>query len=61
MNREARVWLKIVCNYLILGKYVTDVTRDRVCLVNALMQDVEINVGAIIKPSMKNGKGSSWL
>ncbi|KAH0685764.1 hypothetical protein KY284_016317 [Solanum tuberosum] len=56
MNREARVWLKIVMNYLIPGLHFTEVTRDRVCLVYAVMKDLPINVGAVLKLVMRKAR-----
>uniref|UniRef100_M1DIP7 Putative plant transposon protein domain-containing protein n=1 Tax=Solanum tuberosum TaxID=4113 RepID=M1DIP7_SOLTU len=56
INREARVWLKIVMNCLIPGLHFTDVTRDRVCLVYALIKDLPINVGAVLKSSMRKAR-----
>ncbi|KAK4706776.1 hypothetical protein R3W88_033685 [Solanum pinnatisectum] len=56
MNQEARVWLKIVMNYLILGLHFTEVTRDRVCLVYALMKDLPINVGTVLKSAMRKAR-----
>ncbi|KAF3620990.1 hypothetical protein FXO38_32040 [Capsicum annuum] len=49
MNKEARMWGRIVYACLIQGKYMTEMTRDRVCLIYALMcADMEINVGSVI-------------
>jgi len=56
MNREARVWLKMVMNCLIPGLHFTEVTRDRVCLVYALMKDLPINVGAVLKSAMRKAR-----
>ncbi|KAH0710902.1 hypothetical protein KY284_012329 [Solanum tuberosum] len=56
MNREARIWLKIVMNCLIPTLHFTEVTRDRVCLVYALMKDVPINVGAVLKSAMRKAR-----
>ncbi|KAG5619828.1 hypothetical protein H5410_005046 [Solanum commersonii] len=42
-------------NYLIPGLHYTDITRDRVCLVYALITSSELNIGAIIKSSMWKG------
>ncbi|KAG5620145.1 hypothetical protein H5410_005363 [Solanum commersonii] len=56
MNREARVWLKIFMNCLIPGLHFTEVMRDRVCLVYALMKDLPINVGAVIKSAMRKAR-----
>ncbi|KAG5609519.1 hypothetical protein H5410_020800 [Solanum commersonii] len=56
MNREARVWLKIVMNCLIPGLYFIEVTRDRVCLVYSLMKDLPINVGAVLKLAMRKAR-----
>ncbi|MCD7451282.1 hypothetical protein HAX54_010635 [Datura stramonium] len=47
MSREARIWLKIICAYLVPGKHVTHVTRERVCLVFSLMNGRPVNVGQI--------------
>lgn len=55
MNRKARMWLKIIYLCLIIGKDMTEVTRDRVCLIYALMQEgFRINMGAVIISAMKN-------
>uniref|UniRef100_M1DXG9 Putative plant transposon protein domain-containing protein n=1 Tax=Solanum tuberosum TaxID=4113 RepID=M1DXG9_SOLTU len=40
-------------NCLIPGLHYTDISRDRVCLVYALMTGMELNIGAIIKSSMR--------
>ncbi|KAH0712429.1 hypothetical protein KY289_008388 [Solanum tuberosum] len=56
MNREARVWLKMVMNCLIPGLHFTEVTRDRVCLVYALIKDLPINVGAVLKSAMRKAR-----
>ncbi|MCE3216459.1 hypothetical protein HAX54_006614 [Datura stramonium] len=45
MSKEARIWLKIVCACLVPEKHVTHVTRERVCLVFALMIERPVNVG----------------
>ncbi|KAK4724170.1 hypothetical protein R3W88_026949 [Solanum pinnatisectum] len=47
MNRESWVWLKLVMNCLIQGLHFTKVTRDRVCLVYALMKDLPINMAQV--------------
>ncbi|KAH0669439.1 hypothetical protein KY285_025463 [Solanum tuberosum] len=54
--RETRVWLKVVMNYLIPGLHYTDITCDRVCLVYALMTGMELNIGAIMKSSMRKAR-----
>ncbi|KAG5580476.1 hypothetical protein H5410_051103 [Solanum commersonii] len=56
MNRKARVWLKIIMNYLIPGLHFTEVTMDRVCLVYALMKDVPINIGPVLRSAMRKAK-----
>ncbi|KAH0761031.1 hypothetical protein KY290_017104 [Solanum tuberosum] len=56
MNREGRIWLKMVMNCLIPGLHFTEVTRDRVCLVYALMKDLPINVGAVLKLAMRKAR-----
>lgn len=53
MKREDRVWLNIMMHTLILGLYFTDVTLDRACLVYALMMSLEINIGAVLKSSVR--------
>ncbi|KAH0686462.1 hypothetical protein KY284_017015 [Solanum tuberosum] len=53
---ETRVWLKVVMNYLIPGLHYTDITCDRVCLVYALMTGMKLNIGAIIKSSMRKAR-----
>uniref|UniRef100_M1DK78 Putative plant transposon protein domain-containing protein n=1 Tax=Solanum tuberosum TaxID=4113 RepID=M1DK78_SOLTU len=54
--RETRVWLKVVMNCLILDLHYTYITRDRVCLVYALITGMELNIGAIIKSSMRKSR-----
>ncbi|KAH0655763.1 hypothetical protein KY285_030645 [Solanum tuberosum] len=54
--RETRVWLKVVMNCLIPGLHYIDITRDRVCLVYALMTGMELNIGAIVKFSMRKSR-----
>jgi len=56
MNRKARVWLKIIMNCFIPGLHYTEVTRDRVCLVYALMKDVPISIGAVLKSAMRKAR-----
>ncbi|KAK4733956.1 hypothetical protein R3W88_008217 [Solanum pinnatisectum] len=56
MIREARVWLKIVMHYLILELHYTDITRDRVCLVYALMTATKVNIGVVLKSSMRKAR-----
>ncbi|MCD9643790.1 hypothetical protein HAX54_031489 [Datura stramonium] len=56
LSREARPWLKIVCACLVPGKHVTHVTRERVCLVYALMTRMSINVGVLIKNVLKRAR-----
>ena len=56
LNREARIWLRIVNSCLIPGTQYTKVTRDRVCLVYALMMNVPINIGAVIRTSMRKAR-----
>ncbi|KAG5577145.1 hypothetical protein H5410_057279 [Solanum commersonii] len=58
MNREARVWLRIIMNCLIPGLYFIKVTKDRVCLVYSLMKDPPINVGAVLKSAMRKARSS---
>ncbi|MCD7455738.1 hypothetical protein HAX54_029382 [Datura stramonium] len=56
LSREARVWLKILCACLVPRKHVTHVTRERVCLVHALMTEMPINVGVLIKNVLKRAR-----
>ncbi|KAH0650056.1 hypothetical protein KY284_029968 [Solanum tuberosum] len=56
MLRETRVWLKIVMNCLIPGLHYTDITRDRVCLVYALMTAIELNIGVVSKSAMQKAR-----
>ncbi|KAG5616546.1 hypothetical protein H5410_016370 [Solanum commersonii] len=56
MLRETRVWLKVVMNCLIPGLHYIDITRDRVCLVYALMTGMELNTRAIIKSSIRKAR-----
>ncbi|KAG5590955.1 hypothetical protein H5410_041469 [Solanum commersonii] len=56
MSRETRVWLKIVVNFLIPGLYYTDITRDRVCLVYALMTNTELNIGVVLKSTIRKAR-----
>ncbi|KAG5571568.1 hypothetical protein H5410_061334 [Solanum commersonii] len=53
---ETRVWLKVVMKCLIMGLHYTDITCDRVCLVYALMTGMELNIGAIIKSSIRKAR-----
>ena len=53
MNREDRVWLKIVMKCLIPRLHFTEVTCDRVFLVYALMTRLSINIGAVLKLTMR--------
>jgi hypothetical protein len=56
LNKEARIWTKIVMHSLIPGLHFTEVTRDRVCLVYAFMKGIEINVGAVIKSTIRKSR-----
>ncbi|KAG5606523.1 hypothetical protein H5410_028015 [Solanum commersonii] len=40
-------------NCLILGIHYTNITRDRMCLVYALMIGIELNIGVIVKSAMR--------
>uniref|UniRef100_M1DJT1 Putative plant transposon protein domain-containing protein n=1 Tax=Solanum tuberosum TaxID=4113 RepID=M1DJT1_SOLTU len=53
---EIRVWLKVVMNCLIKSLHYTDITRDRVCLVYALMTSTELNIRAIVKSVMRKAR-----
>lgn len=53
MNRDVRVSTKIVMHILIPSLYFTNVTRDRVCVVYALMSGTNINFGVVLKSSMQ--------
>lgn len=54
LNKDAHIWIRIICHCLILGKHMIDVTRDRVFLIYALMRDnIEINTGIMILSAMK--------
>uniref|UniRef100_M1DGA3 Putative plant transposon protein domain-containing protein n=1 Tax=Solanum tuberosum TaxID=4113 RepID=M1DGA3_SOLTU len=56
MIREAQVWLKIVMHFLIHRLHYTDITRDRVCLVYALMTPTELNIGVVLKSAMRKAR-----
>lgn len=48
------MWIKIICHYLILVIHMTNITRDRVCPIYALIwDDIGINVDAVIKSAIK--------
>lgn len=54
MNRESCLWVKIINACLFHKTYLTEVTRDRVCLISALMHDnVNVNMGAVIFSAMR--------
>ncbi|KAG5611464.1 hypothetical protein H5410_022745 [Solanum commersonii] len=38
------------------GLHYTEVTRDRICLVYALMKDVPISIGAVLKSAMRKAR-----
>ncbi|KAK4729517.1 hypothetical protein R3W88_022505 [Solanum pinnatisectum] len=48
MLREAQVWLKLLMHCLIPGLHYTNITRDKVFLVYALMTSTELNIGAVL-------------
>lgn len=51
------MWGKMVNHFLIKGKHITDITRDRVCLIYSLIHDdININVGAFIFSIMKKAR-----
>lgn len=54
--REARIWLKIMMHYLISGLHYTNINRDMVCLVYALMMAVEVNIGVVLKTAMRKAR-----
>ncbi|KAG5575871.1 hypothetical protein H5410_056005, partial [Solanum commersonii] len=54
--REARVWLKIMMHYLILGLHYTYINQDRVCLVYALMTAADVNIGAVLKSAIRKAR-----
>lgn len=54
--REARIWLKIMMHYLISGLHYTNINRDMVCLVYALMTAAEVNIGAMLKTAMRKAR-----
>uniref|UniRef100_M1D8H2 Putative plant transposon protein domain-containing protein n=1 Tax=Solanum tuberosum TaxID=4113 RepID=M1D8H2_SOLTU len=56
MFRETCICLKIVMNCLIPGIHFTDITRDMVCLVYALMTGTELNIRAIVKSAMRKSR-----
>lgn len=56
LNREARIWMRIVNSCLIPGTQYTKISRDRVCLVYSLMTNVPINFGAIIRSTMRKAR-----
>ncbi|KAG5631778.1 hypothetical protein H5410_003495 [Solanum commersonii] len=56
MLKETRVWLKVVMNCLIPGLHYTNITRDRVCLVYALMIGTAVNIGAVLKSVMRKAQ-----
>ncbi|KAG5576135.1 hypothetical protein H5410_056269 [Solanum commersonii] len=53
MLKETQVWLKIVINCLLPGLHHIDITRDIVCLVYALMTPIKLNIGDVLKLTMK--------
>lgn len=53
MNREVGVWFKIVMNCFITGFHFTKVTPDRICLVYAVMTDLSIDIGAMLKSTIR--------
>uniref|UniRef100_M1DQI2 Putative plant transposon protein domain-containing protein n=1 Tax=Solanum tuberosum TaxID=4113 RepID=M1DQI2_SOLTU len=57
MLRETRVWLRVAMNCLIPGLHYTNITRDRVCLVYALMIGTELNIGDVLKSAMRK----AWI
>lgn len=56
MNRDARVSTKIMMHILIPSLYFTNVTRDRACVVYALMFGTDINFGVVLKSSMQKAQ-----
>lgn len=56
LNREARVWVKLMTHVLFPGQYFTDVTCDRVSLVYAFMTGMELNIRAVIKLAMRKAR-----
>ncbi|KAG5586471.1 hypothetical protein H5410_046905 [Solanum commersonii] len=56
MIQEAWVRLKIVMNYLIPGLHYTNISRDRLCLVYALMTPTELNIGDVLKSAMRKAQ-----
>ncbi|KAH0636011.1 hypothetical protein KY285_035712 [Solanum tuberosum] len=56
MLRETRVWLKVVMNCLIPGLHYTDITRDMVFLVYALMTGTELKIRTILKSAIQKAR-----
>lgn len=56
MNREARVWIKIIMHAIFLGMHFIEITRDRVCFVYVFMTGVELNIRTIYKASMRKAR-----
>ncbi|MCD7451459.1 hypothetical protein HAX54_011967, partial [Datura stramonium] len=48
LNREAKVWVKLVCVLFLPETHMTEVTRERIVLVYMLMKGIPINFGAVI-------------
>lgn len=54
------MWEKIIYTYLVHGTQMTKVTRDRVCLIFALMRDdINVNVGVVIFMAMRKARFSA--
>lgn len=56
LNKDARVWVKIVTHSIFPCQHFSEVTRDRVCLVYALMSGMELNVGSVVKSAMRKAR-----
>lgn len=56
MNRETRVWTKIIMYSFIPGLYYTEITQDKVCLVYALMTGAVVNIRVVFKSSMRKAR-----
>lgn len=57
INREARLWAKIIYDCLVHKMHLTEVTHYRVCLIyDPMHYDVDVNVGVVIFSGLRKSR-----
>lgn len=53
LNKEAKVWVKLVCAVILPGTHMSDITTERIALVYMLMKRIPINFGEVLWDNMR--------